>query len=98
MHTTHTPVTICTNPEKVWRLNWQSSDVHLCHVICMCTEPVDEQDWLAVQDILLRNQIQVLVHVEAGVRHLKLHVLVPHTVVKLDWKKHTEWVDVMPSF
>ncbi len=63
----------------------------------MCTEPVDEQDRPAVQDISLRNQIQILVHVEAWVRHLKLRIHVPRTVIKLDWKKHTEWVDVMAS-
>lgn len=63
----------------------------------MCTEPVDEQERTAVQDISLGNQIQISIHIEAGVRHLKSNVLVARAVIKLDWKKHTEWVEVMTS-
>lgn len=60
----------------------------------MCTDPVDEQDRPAVHDVLMRNEIQIPIHVEAGMWHLKPHVFVPRTVIKLNWKKSTDWLDI----
>lgn len=46
----------------------------------------DEQARTAMWHILHEDQIQISIYVEAGVGHLKVHILVSSAVIKLDWK------------
>lgn len=84
-----------THSECVLRL-WQPSDVQLCYVIRVWTCPVDEEDRRTVRDVLKWNQLQVSIHLKAGIRHLERHTVVPRTVIKLHCGRRNikEWLAV----
>lgn len=64
-----------------------SADLHVGHIIRVRAGAVDEQDRAGALDVSVRNQIQISVHVESGIRHLELHVLVAGAVVELDCER-----------